>query len=475
MRRSAILAVACLGLPSIHAETAPENPTARGGFDPSPFPHLRETVSPIPEAGLFRIEIDPGLHRHGGRRLDSARLVKTDGERLVDVPCVVLPAQVPKPGRPSDRLRHLVESFEERPDGAIEITASLPADSKAPARLEIETPLRDFEKGVVVSVPSPEGEWIELVGDAVIFDHSRFLDFRHTAVSLPETPARRFRLRIADATDEQRSLVREITRTVGDASGQTLTESAKVETRAFRIDELRFLSAPEKATRSETGRRVEEIAILESATDEKGVSTFLLDTGNLPLDRLALSTGDRNFRRAVSVQVPQGTGDDAWRTVHRHHVHRYEVGDFRDESLAIPLAEMEAERCRLLVENGDNPPLDIQGVVGRGPVYEILFLAEAGDRPVLYLGAKAEAVEASDLDTAALEAAIQRKVPAEAVTLGELVGNPGFVPAARTAAEGGLLNSKPALWGVIALAVAVLVWVLYRSLLRIEEAKIEDG
>ncbi len=463
MRTPAILALLLCGAAA--RADIPPRPLPSNGFDPSPFPHRRDIASPVPQPGLFRIEIDPDLHHHAGKGFGSIRLVNARGETPVEIPWIARRAHVPEPGRPAGRLAHLVDSFEETPDGAIEITVSLQTFSNVPASLDIVTPLRDFEKGVVVSIPSPDGGWNELVKDGVIFDHTRFLDFRHTEIPLPHTPAQRFRIRIADATDEQRSLVNEITRTVGDASGLTLSESGTVATRVFRIDELRFLTAPTKAKRDETGREGHTLAILESSTDEKGVSSYLLDAGNLPLDRLVLSTGDRNFRRAVSVKIPEGPENDPWRTAHRGHVHRYEVGNFRDESLVLTFSELRTERLRLLVENGSNAPLAIQGLTGQGPAYEIVFLAEAGDRPAFYLGAKTEAP--SSLDTAAIEAALRRDVKAETLALAALAANPGFATPAVPPAPG-ILESPVALWAAIALAVAVLIWVLYRALRKIE-------
>ncbi len=468
MRSLPLLATVCLGLSSAHADLAPQRPSEAKGFDPAPFSFRREIALPSEGPGLFRIEADASLHRHAGGDFGALRMVRFHGEKPVERPWVLRKVHVPKPSRGANHLLHRVESFEENSDGSIEVTVSLEAGTAPAARLEIETPLRDFEKSVTVSIPSGEDGWQELVGDRVVFDHSRFLDFRRTAVELPGTSSRRFRIRIAEATDEQRSLVRQITRTLGESEGLTVSESGSVATRVFRIDGLRFLTAPVKGERGEKGRRTHDLAVLETGEEENGTGVFILDAGHLPFDRLLLVTDDRNFRRAVSVQIPTEGG--AWHTVHRGHAHRYQVGDFHDESLALSFPEIRAGHLRLLVENGNNPPVAISGVTGRGPVYEIVFLAEAGEAPLLYLGLEtAEAVKPRPaLDTAAIEAALHREVEAKTATLGGLAENPLFAPAAKEVVEGGLLDSQPALWGIIALAVAVLVWVLYRSLLRIE-------
>jgi len=471
-RGLALLSLALLVSVDAMADIPPPKP-ASPIFDPAPFTHLRKVTSPPQNPGLYRLAADPDLLRHSGVRHRFLHLVKREGETLVEIPWVMRHADAPRPPQDERVVSHHIESFGKRIDGSIEITVNLEAGSVSPVRLEIDTPLHDFEKGVAVSVLAPDGTWAELVGDGVIFDHSRFLDFRHTGLTLPATKARQFRIHVSDATDEQRSLVKQLSRTVGDSSGLTVSESSTVTTRAFRIDSIRFLSAPAMREERDRSQLSLDLEILEPPVTEEGQTRLVLDGGNAPLNRLLLSTGDRNFRRAVSLQVPDATVAGSWRTIHRTHVHRYEVGSFHDESLGLAFHATRADRYRLLVENGDNPPLVIESVSGSGPAYELVFVAEGGELPLLYLGSSAETLTNPSLDTAAIEAALRRGVKAELLELGALADNPLF-RAESAAVPENLLESKTALWIIIAFAVAVLIAVLYRALRQIEAVK-EDS
>jgi hypothetical protein len=389
--------------------TANESPPA--GFDSTPFPEVREIGEIRSEAGLFRIAMDAGMHRS----FRTLRLAKKMGDTWQEIPTVR--QRTYGPTRFGDFLwGHRIESLDETSDGALEIVVSFDSPLPGSVRLEIDTPLSDFEKGVSIAVPGSDGVWKDVLSDGVIFDHRRFLDFRHTAIQVPEVNSRTLRLRIADATDTQRTRLREITRTVGDASGLTVTESSTVETRAFRIDGLRFVLARGQSEDTHPldarGREILPLPVASQTNLPDGITEILLDGGNLPIDHLFLKTDDRNFRRSVSVQVP-GT-DDSWRTIHQTHLHRFEIGDFHDESLSIPLPETRAARWRLLIENGANTPVTFSAINGQSTAHEILFLADPGDRPVLFLGATASLTNAR-LDTAAIRAAISREVPTETV------------------------------------------------------------
>lgn len=448
--------------------TANDSPPV--GFDPAPFPELREIGEIRSEAGLFRIPMDAGMHRS----FRTLRLAKKKGEAWQEMPMVSQRTYGPK--KIGDILTpHRIESLDETPDGALEIVVSFNRSLQSPIRLEIDTPLSDFEKRVSIAIPGADGTWNEVLSDGVIFDHRRFLDFRATAIQVPAVNSRTLRIRIAEATDLQRSRLREITRTVGDASGLTVTESSAVETRAFRIDGLRFVLARGQSEEvhplDARGREILPLAIMSRTNLPDGVTEILLDGGNLPIDYLFLKTADRNFRRAVSVQVP-GT-DDSWRTIHQTHLHRFEVGDFRDENHSIPLTETRAARWRILIENGANAPVTFSAINGQSTAHEILLLADPGDRPVLFLGATT-ALTNTPLDTAAIRAAISREVPTETVVPDESRPNPAYRAEAAETASPSLLDSKPALWSIIGIAVAVLIAVLYQAMRKIEETKLTD-
>ena len=439
---------------------ADEPPTP--GFDPAPFPELREIGEIRSATGLFRIPTDAGLHRS----FRTLRLAKKKGEAWQEMPMVSQRTYGPK--KFGDFLvTHRIVSLEETPNGALEIVVSFESPLQGPIHLEIDTPLSDFEKGVSIAVPGDDGAWKEVLSDGVIFDHRRFLDFRHTAIQIPEVKSRTLRLRIAEATDTQRSRLREITRTVGEASGLTVTESNSVESRAFRIDGLRFVHSRDHSMSKSEETECHPLTITGTETLPEGNTEILFDGGNLPIHRLVLETNNRNFRRAVSVEVP-GPGD-SWQTIHQTHLHRYEVGDFRDERLSISLTETRAERWRLLIENGANSPVTFSAVSGEGPAYETLFLADPGDQPVLFLGGNETTLTNAPLDTAAIEAAIRRDAPAETVVPGETLPNPAYRATSPEPAGPGFLDSQPILWSIIALAVAVLIAVLYQAMRKIEE------
>jgi len=88
-------------------------------------------------------------------------------------------------------------------------------------RLWIETPLRDFEKFVDVYGSLDEANWEPLLEGELIFERERFVDFRRTELKLPVNEFTSYKVVIANATDEQRSSVREVTEAISDREGES--------------------------------------------------------------------------------------------------------------------------------------------------------------------------------------------------------------------------------------------------------------
>lgn len=436
------------------------------GFDSSLYQYHREIKGTPTGTGLGTVVLDPEIYRHSGPDHGKLRLVKQDGEKFTELPWIVAPVEPPDTSAGERRIPHRIESFDENEDGSIELTVALTGETPPPARLEILTPLRDFEKSVTVSTSADGTAWSPLVSGALVFDFERFIDFRRTSLVIPESPSRHFKVRIADASDQQRSLVKELSRTVSEASGVTIRESGVVTTRLFRIDEIRFFTAA--ARREENGnKQFHDLEILEQHQDPATKRTgILIDGGGLPIHEMTLTATGRNFRREVSVQVPDKTIADGWRTIHHGSVHSYHVGEFHDERLSLTFTEERSARYRLLIENEDSPPLTIAAVSGRGETYELLFLAGAGDRLSLFLGSPSETMTKPRFDTAAIVAAGNEKVARERFVLGFLEKNAAFSDGFRS--DSRLFESKILLWVVIALVVALLIVVLYRTMQRVE-------
>ena len=435
-------------------------------FDSSEFRFRKELKGVTDGESLARFDLDPEVFRNTTDRFSDLRLVKVSGDSGIEIPHLVSRVDRYVPPESAKLIQSEVVSFGENPDGSVEFEVSLSERNERCATIDFRTPLRDFEKSVSVQGSVDGTDWEALISEALIFDRERFLDFRKTRLELPENEARFLRIRIADATDEQRSLVREISRTVGERNGASVTETGSVATRAFRIDSLRFLTEERDALEAED-ERTYSAKIIEVLEDSETLcSNIVLETGRAPLTEFEFLSSDRNFRREVRIQVPIGPSRDSWRTIKRGRIFRYHIGDFQEENLSINFDSLRSDRFRIQIENGDSPPLKIDKVVATGDIHEVLFLSEPEAEWAIYYGSTNETLASPKYDTAALVLAKGRGIAAERFTPGEERENPGFQS---NFVRPGWSEQKWALWLVITLLVGGLILILIKAGRGIEE------
>src|SRR5262249_35089163 len=160
---------------------------------------------------------------------------------------------------------------------------------------------------------------------------------------------------------------------------------------------------------------------VESNAKEK-VSRVEIQSRREPLTRFSLGTTSRNFSRTATVLIPvqRGVRTD-WTEVGRGTLSLIQFRAFRHAELKVDFPEQRQEHYQLVVDNADNPPLEITGVEAGGTGNRLVFLAaEARSYRVEY---GSETAESPRYDTAAVLASLHRGFQPVTVKLGQQVAN----------------------------------------------------
>lgn len=383
-----------------------------------------------------------------------------------------VPWRLERMSRPSprtvrrDSAARLLTLKEDAEANRLEILFELEKEAPPPSGLEILTPLHDFERAVTVEGrEGPDAPWQVLAQDAIVFDARRFMDVAQRDVGLSANTCRQFRVLIGAVTDEAASPLREITRQTGGGAAQE-TERLTLQRRPFRIDRIRWWhEAVEEAGREEV-RTVYPVQRRETVEDaERKQTRIRLDAGGAPLTRLTLETPDRNFSRQLRLQALDAEGNRV--PLAAGLVTRLQFRSLHREHLTLEFAEHRSAELELVIENGDNPPLQITGVKAEGATYRLLFFVQPAAELRLYFGGDAHA-PAPAYDTAPIAAALTGGYEPLAATLGRVEANPEH---RGDAGPGwGKVNTKWLMGGALGLMVLVLGAVLVRSAKKLDEA-----
>lgn len=354
------------------------------------------------------------------------------------------------------------------PGEGLEITLQLEESDPVPEGLRLVTPLTNFEQHVQVSTSADGVAWTPLT-ESLLFDYSRYMDVRNTAVKLPRTVHRFFRIVVAQINAEQESELLELTRHLQGNRETERSERVRIDRRPFRIDRVEFWTeqAEERSAAIQTTEYpLAGFTVTEDA--ETKTTRVLIETRTPPLTSFTLQTPDRNFSRAARLEVEQLLGPQSrWRTLSTGQFVRLDFRTLSTSELTLEFPETRAERYRLVIENRDSPPLTIQGITARGPVHEVLFLAAPESTYRLACGG--EGWSPPSYDTAAIQAALRVKAVPLAASLraqAELVASP---PGGVGQSWRRWINDPWVLTGVIVVLAAALGWGLYQAARRVDQ------
>ena len=192
-----------------------------------------------------------------------------------------------------------------------------------------------------------------------------------------------------------------------------------------------------------------------------------MQTRREPLVKFTLQTSSRNFNRQATVQVPETTGvKTIWRDVGHDSVSQFEFRDLQEEKLEINFPEQRHETWRIVIDNHDSPPLQIDRVKAEGHRYQLVYLAAANETHQIYYGTADNQVhDPPQYDVAAINAVLQEGVVPVPATLGASVA---LAEVSATSLRQ-RINNPMILGVVICLLVVLLAWALFQAGRRIDQ------
>lgn len=390
--------------------------------------HVKAVILPsISAEAMVGIRLDRDIYFNSTQRFADLRVLN-DFEQEVPFVLRKLVTDI----RSTKRARSTVFQPQVRPleNGDVEIQFNLdPTEYFLPVHgFRLVTNLVNFEHRVSVErQEAGSNSWNVLVSEAVIYDYSQFMDVKSTDISLPKESATvaggKFRMRINQATQERQSQWKELTTSMKAGNETGREEKFLVNRQPFRIERIECWHETEVIESSQLQLEDYGLKVLSIEQDEKTKSTLVdLESHNEPLTEMSLVTNDSNFCRSVEVLAPTSNDQTAGslsqeRVLATSKLLRISLGNVQQEHLWIGLPETRGTNYRLAIRNQDSPALASLSFTARGPIYEVVFLANPDRSYRLTYGNSL--LESPHYDTAALQSALAAKSVPEAATLGE--------------------------------------------------------
>ncbi|MFU8780491.1 MAG: hypothetical protein ACNA71_05640 [Kiritimatiellia bacterium] len=423
----------------------------------SPFMHAIDTA-PLQQEEIVAVSISPFIWDTATDQ--PVMYIYNDKDQTV--PYLLRQATTSRIRSVRDRVGSSIENLQAHADERIELDIAVHKDAPAPHIVEIVTPLQNFVREVTIVGIAADGAETTLVEDAIIYDYTRFADVRSNTIALPEnTTDRRFRLLIRNPKDAHPVLERVIQRTLVENTEQSRTEQFTTTERFFRIDAVNLYAIREVETQSKAREIPIAIKKWSVAEDPRRQQTMIeIETYNTPLHGISIATDDANFARHASISYPRkDAGRASWQRIGHTELARIRFRNITSEQLRISFPQRQEHRLKLVLENHDTPPLTITNVVGVGPDWQVLFLAQPQQQYLLYHGA--QATQAPRYNTAPILRLLERGIQPREITLGEANANPDYAVTSFWLPT--IMRPRAAFILGIILMTAALAWGLYRA------------
>lgn len=307
------------------------------------------------------------------------------------------------------------------PDGRSQATFDM-GESPAPHnQLTLRLEGSEFLRHLVVEVSEDRRQWGKLAEAVVFRVTTGEVVSERVVVSYPRSAARFLRVTLR-----------------GEAGKPPVPITGGV---------IRYVTA---ASRKPLGR-IPLALVRKEENPSLRLTAFYLDAGGsgVPLRQVTLEVADTRFERRVTVQGSEG--GSLWVPVGGGVLYR--VG--KSEGLQLPVATSK-RYLRLLVENGDDPPLTLHAAWGEYWRQQLLFEAKAPGPYTLYVGAPYLPAPSYDLPASLARMA---KPNYQEAQLEPVVRNPAFAPQSPAVSQPFSERCRAVIaGGLLLLVVALALW-----------------
>lgn len=423
------------------------------------FRYLRELAwKSEQQEELLAVELDSEIYRIIASDFSDLRVFQVDGAEQ--------PYFLQMASEPSERFeRRLINgqivALRELADG-IEIDVRLPNSAPSIEGLSLQTSLRNFERRVTILGLPENDEPKLLVSDSLIFDYSRYADISNQSLSLPKNEYRAFRLVIKEVNDTQVSNLTELTKKFRAGEESERIEKTILERRTLRVEQVTFWGLERQALKINKQTTYPTFAFRTELDNPTKETRVFFQMNHEPLTQLTIETPNHNFRRSVILQQPiQRETVTEWQTIAPATIFDYSLPGYSQSSLTVTVPEQRGGMYRLVIQNENNPPLQITGLQATGPSYQVVFLAD--QRQAYRLAYGSDGALSPNYDTSAIQLALDRGLQTRPASLAKPTENPAYTVAVpkRKLLTG--IFSSPLLFGfVVVLMVLILGWGLFQ-------------
>lgn len=237
------------------------------------------------------------------------------------------------------------------------------------AALRINTPIRNFEFDVTISLPNGK----VIADKEKIYDYSNFVDSRKNIVTFPKVNTNSLHVKIAGLNKLQKKELVEINQTdnnqnLSETNQRILVNNLKPRF-TFSIGE-KFFSSSREAQSEKLDKSLINWTV--ETTDKETI--IKIDPENYPIDAISLKSPDNNFERDYYFRSSNPNGK-AYRTGNTGKLSKWHYRSYKSSNMQVSAPQVK-KAYELVIVNNEKSPIEITDIVFTIPTKNLYFLNE---------------------------------------------------------------------------------------------------
>lgn len=360
MRAFSILFIAALLVHAPHRAASAAAPPA-----PKDFQYCADITGTMRTDSLYQLHLSDEILGKAGAGLEDLRIF---GPSQQEIPSVVLESA--PAAREVETYPLEITGFSGDGSSAV-VTMKLPEKYRPISELYLDIAESDFKKGATLSGSSDGKSW-KVLTEAAIYDFSSQVALRKTKIEFKPSSCRFYRLVLTGMQP------------AGEGGGPSI--KLRYEGLDFSVGngmkrDIRIRAVEGRtAVPKETAPVYDEKAFAGPAPliDKNGNTVIVLKAG-LPMDRLSLDIANPYYHRMVTLFAGESGQEDSYQMVTRNAVYRFPLSTDRQEARnVIEFSTPKHTYYKIVIENRNNPPLDVRRVTFSWVRKNLYFVALAG-------------------------------------------------------------------------------------------------
>ncbi|MBI5639146.1 MAG: DUF3999 family protein [Nitrospirae bacterium] len=358
----------------------PANTDAGMQFVPDNFKYSTAIQGPLRGNTLYRVHLSSGILQRCVSACNDMRLFGPDNH---EIPYVIIENRLSEAKIESYPAE--ITAYDETREEAV-ITMKLPEKFEPVSLLFLDIEEHDFKKHIIIEGSHDARTW-EMIGEDAVYDFHSQVDLRKTEIRFPKSSYRYYRLRLIDgkgmAADRENIRLK--------YNGLDFSVN-NVRGKKIRISRIIAKTSFEK----ETAPVYDELILtaFSQQTDKQGNTVIILET-SIPFDRIIFELSNPYYFRKVGVYYSDTGKNSSYRLLTQGYLYRFPLSGLTETRAHIEYSATGQRFYRFVIENHNNPPLEIRQIrlawvqknlffvaLKDAPAYSLCFGSPAAEKPV---------------------------------------------------------------------------------------------